>query len=193
MQLARSHEMTDVDAPCSLKSHESTRCCTCCTRCTMPCVTPESTLEHNKVVIVHEHRGEPDGMVVCHLPFGPTAYFGNKLRKSIDLQGSVMFTVLDAPMITNVSMTFGSNIRSWRLGMYRMHDHECMIQLQIHADALQMQAPVITVRCANNVDQCLHVCSFNGEVYRMWCYAMTWQRSRRRCPRCLTKTCCGLW
>jgi U3 small nucleolar ribonucleoprotein protein IMP4 len=22
------------------------------------------------------HRGEPDGMVVCHLPYGPTAYFG---------------------------------------------------------------------------------------------------------------------
>eukprot|EP00440_Ansanella_granifera_P041992 gb/GFBE01045522.1/.p1 GENE.gb/GFBE01045522.1/~~gb/GFBE01045522.1/.p1 ORF type:complete len:310 (+),score=80.62 gb/GFBE01045522.1/:1-930(+) len=39
MQLARTHEMTDV-------------------------------------VIVHEHRGEPDGLVVCHLPFGPTAYFG---------------------------------------------------------------------------------------------------------------------
>jgi len=28
------------------------------------------------VIIVHEHRGEPDGLVVCHLPFGPTAYFG---------------------------------------------------------------------------------------------------------------------
>ena len=27
-------------------------------------------------VVVHEHRGEPDGLVVCHLPFGPTAYFG---------------------------------------------------------------------------------------------------------------------
>lgn len=39
MDLARSHEMTDV-------------------------------------VLVHEHRGEPDGMVICHLPFGPTAYFG---------------------------------------------------------------------------------------------------------------------
>eukprot|EP00932_Pfiesteria_piscicida_P006629 SRR837773.1658.p1 GENE.SRR837773.1658~~SRR837773.1658.p1 ORF type:complete len:251 (-),score=33.58 SRR837773.1658:111-782(-) len=39
LQLARSHDMTDV-------------------------------------IIVHEHRGEPDGMVVCHLPFGPTAYFG---------------------------------------------------------------------------------------------------------------------
>lgn len=28
------------------------------------------------IVIVHEHRGEPDGLIVCHLPFGPTAYFG---------------------------------------------------------------------------------------------------------------------
>lgn len=28
------------------------------------------------IVLVHEHRGEPDGLIVCHLPFGPTAYFG---------------------------------------------------------------------------------------------------------------------
>mmetsp|Transcript_30706 Transcript_30706/g.78489 ORF Transcript_30706/g.78489 Transcript_30706/m.78489 type:complete len:308 (-) Transcript_30706:464-1387(-) len=28
------------------------------------------------IVVLHEHRGEPDGMVVCHLPYGPTAYFG---------------------------------------------------------------------------------------------------------------------
>jgi U3 small nucleolar ribonucleoprotein protein IMP4 len=28
------------------------------------------------LVVVHEHRGEPDSMVVCHLPYGPTAYFG---------------------------------------------------------------------------------------------------------------------
>ncbi|XP_051551861.1 U3 small nucleolar ribonucleoprotein protein IMP4-like [Myxocyprinus asiaticus] len=27
------------------------------------------------LVIVHETRGQPDGLVVCHLPFGPTAYF----------------------------------------------------------------------------------------------------------------------
>lgn len=25
---------------------------------------------------MHEHRGEPDGIVICHLPYGPTAYFG---------------------------------------------------------------------------------------------------------------------
>lgn len=28
------------------------------------------------IIVLHEHRGEPDGMVVCHLPYGPTAYFG---------------------------------------------------------------------------------------------------------------------
>ncbi|CAK9818117.1 U3 small nucleolar ribonucleoprotein protein IMP4 [Anthophora quadrimaculata] len=26
-------------------------------------------------IIVHEHRGIPDSLVVCHLPYGPTAYF----------------------------------------------------------------------------------------------------------------------
>lgn len=26
-------------------------------------------------IVVHETRGNPDGLVVCHLPYGPTAYF----------------------------------------------------------------------------------------------------------------------
>jgi len=26
-------------------------------------------------LVLHEHRGVPDGLIVCHLPFGPTAYF----------------------------------------------------------------------------------------------------------------------
>jgi len=26
-------------------------------------------------IVVHEHRGVPDTLVVCHLPYGPTAYF----------------------------------------------------------------------------------------------------------------------
>lgn len=28
------------------------------------------------VILVHEHRGVPDGMTISHLPYGPTAYFG---------------------------------------------------------------------------------------------------------------------
>jgi len=27
---------------------------------------------------VHEHRGEPDGMIISHFPVGPTIYFGIK-------------------------------------------------------------------------------------------------------------------
>ncbi|XP_055848627.1 U3 small nucleolar ribonucleoprotein protein IMP4 [Episyrphus balteatus] len=26
-------------------------------------------------IIVHEHRGVPDNLVICHLPYGPTAFF----------------------------------------------------------------------------------------------------------------------
>ncbi|XP_070558669.1 U3 small nucleolar ribonucleoprotein protein IMP4-like isoform X2 [Ptychodera flava] len=31
--------------------------------------------EVTDLLIVHEHRGEPDGLIICHLPYGPTAYF----------------------------------------------------------------------------------------------------------------------
>jgi len=27
------------------------------------------------LVVLHETRGKPDGMIVCHLPYGPTCYF----------------------------------------------------------------------------------------------------------------------
>ncbi|XP_064604442.1 U3 small nucleolar ribonucleoprotein protein IMP4-like [Liolophura sinensis] len=27
------------------------------------------------LILLHEHRGVPDGLIVCHLPYGPTAYF----------------------------------------------------------------------------------------------------------------------
>jgi U3 small nucleolar ribonucleoprotein protein IMP4 len=31
--------------------------------------------DFSDIIILHETRGEPDGMIVSHLPFGPTAYF----------------------------------------------------------------------------------------------------------------------
>eukprot|EP00271_Cylindrocystis_brebissonii_P007154 TRINITY_DN20382_c0_g1_i2.p1 TRINITY_DN20382_c0_g1~~TRINITY_DN20382_c0_g1_i2.p1 ORF type:complete len:295 (+),score=54.25 TRINITY_DN20382_c0_g1_i2:378-1262(+) len=34
------------------------------------------TNDFTDIVMVQEHRGEPDGLLVCHLPYGPTAYFG---------------------------------------------------------------------------------------------------------------------
>jgi len=29
--------------------------------------------EYSDVIIIHEHRGSPDGLIISHLPFGPTA------------------------------------------------------------------------------------------------------------------------
>lgn len=31
--------------------------------------------EVTDLIMVHEHRGRPDSLIVCHLPYGPTAYF----------------------------------------------------------------------------------------------------------------------
>jgi len=32
--------------------------------------------EVTDLVMVHEHRGEPDGLVISHMPHGPTSFFG---------------------------------------------------------------------------------------------------------------------
>ena len=45
--------------------------------------------EFTDVIVVQETRGEPDGLVVCHLPLGPTAYFS--------ISNAVMRHDLDPP------------------------------------------------------------------------------------------------
>ncbi|CAG8434727.1 7806_t:CDS:2 [Diversispora eburnea] len=48
--------------------------------------------EVTDLIILHEHRGEPDGMVISHFPYGPTAFFSLNnvvLRHDIDDQGTV--------------------------------------------------------------------------------------------------------
>jgi U3 small nucleolar ribonucleoprotein protein IMP4 len=48
--------------------------------------------EVTDLIILHEHRGQPDGMVVSHFPYGPTAYFSLHnvvLRHDIKDQGTV--------------------------------------------------------------------------------------------------------
>jgi len=48
------------------------------------------------LIILHEHRGVPDGLIVSHLPFGPTAYFS--------LSNTVMRH--DIPDVGKMSETF---------------------------------------------------------------------------------------
>jgi len=44
------------------------------------------------MVVVQETRGQPDGLIVCHLPLGPTAYFTMSnvvMRHDIENRGTV--------------------------------------------------------------------------------------------------------
>jgi U3 small nucleolar ribonucleoprotein protein IMP4 len=48
--------------------------------------------EVTDLVVVHEHRGEPDGLIITHFPYGPTAYFtlyNVVMRHDIKNQGTV--------------------------------------------------------------------------------------------------------
>eukprot|EP00388_Colpodella_angusta_P014114 GDKJ01035316.1.p1 GENE.GDKJ01035316.1~~GDKJ01035316.1.p1 ORF type:complete len:321 (+),score=74.12 GDKJ01035316.1:29-991(+) len=49
--------------------------------------------EVSDIIVLHEHRGEPDGLIISHLPHGPTAYFSLKdvvLRHDLpDLPGTM--------------------------------------------------------------------------------------------------------
>ena len=50
--------------------------------------------------MVQEHRGEPDGITICHLPYGPTAYFGLSsvvMRHDIEERGPHHIVATPAP------------------------------------------------------------------------------------------------
>ena len=40
------------------------------------CVESCRKHEVTDLIVIHEHSGVPDGLVISHLPYGPTAYFG---------------------------------------------------------------------------------------------------------------------
>lgn len=51
------------------------------------------------IVILHETRGEPDGMILSHLPYGPTAYFNLQncvMRHDIARENGAIGTVSEA-------------------------------------------------------------------------------------------------
>ncbi|KAJ3378955.1 snoRNA-binding rRNA-processing protein imp4 [Entophlyctis sp. JEL0112] len=48
--------------------------------------------EVTDLIVIHEHRGQPDGLIISHFPYGPTAYFSLHnvvLRHDIPDRGTV--------------------------------------------------------------------------------------------------------
>jgi len=69
--------------------------------------------EFTDVVVVQETRGEPDGLVVCHLPLGPTAFFtlsGAVLRHDLEGGASPMSEAFPHIILNNFNTELGKRI-----------------------------------------------------------------------------------
>jgi U3 small nucleolar ribonucleoprotein protein IMP4 len=69
--------------------------------------------EFTDVVIVQETRGEPDGLVVCHLPLGPTAFFtlsGAVLRHDLEGGAQPMSEAYPHIILNNFKTDLGKRI-----------------------------------------------------------------------------------
>ncbi|KAJ3085016.1 snoRNA-binding rRNA-processing protein imp4 [Quaeritorhiza haematococci] len=67
------------------------------------------------LIILHEHRGQPDGMVVCHFPYGPTAYFtlhNVVLRHDIPNNGGTVSEQYPHLIFNNFESKLGNRVMS---------------------------------------------------------------------------------
>lgn len=73
------------------------------------------------IVIVHEHRGEPDGLIITHLPYGPTAYFGLKdvvLRHDLSTKPAPMSEQNPNLVFHNFESKIGTRVKTILQALY---------------------------------------------------------------------------
>ena len=69
--------------------------------------------EFTDVVIVQETRGEPDGLVICHLPLGPTAFFSlsnTVMRHDLDPPAAPMSEAYPHIILNNFQTELGQRV-----------------------------------------------------------------------------------
>mmetsp|Transcript_18465 Transcript_18465/g.23781 ORF Transcript_18465/g.23781 Transcript_18465/m.23781 type:complete len:297 (-) Transcript_18465:196-1086(-) len=69
--------------------------------------------EYSDVVIVQETRGQPDGLVICHLPLGPTAFFSlssSVMRHDLDPPAAPMSEAYPHIIMNNFNSTLGKRV-----------------------------------------------------------------------------------
>ena len=69
--------------------------------------------EFSDVVIVQETRGEPDGLIVCHLPLGPTAFFSlssTVMRHDLDPPAASMSEAYPHIILENFTTDLGKRV-----------------------------------------------------------------------------------
>mmetsp|Transcript_23056 Transcript_23056/g.49378 ORF Transcript_23056/g.49378 Transcript_23056/m.49378 type:complete len:301 (+) Transcript_23056:127-1029(+) len=71
------------------------------------------TSDFTDLVVVQETRGEPDGLIVCHLPLGPTAYFtlsGGALRHDLEGGAAPMSEAYPHVILNNFQTQLGRRV-----------------------------------------------------------------------------------
>jgi len=71
------------------------------------------TSDFTDLVVVQETRGEPDGVIVCHLPLGPTAYFtlsGAVLRHDLEGGSAPMSEAYPHVIVDNFTTPLGKRV-----------------------------------------------------------------------------------
>ncbi|MGK3744040.1 MAG: U3 small nucleolar ribonucleoprotein IMP4 [Bacillariaceae sp.] len=69
--------------------------------------------EFTDVIMVQETRGEPDGLVICHLPLGPTAYFSinnTVMRHDLDPPAAPMSEAYPHIILNNFNSELGKRV-----------------------------------------------------------------------------------
>jgi len=69
--------------------------------------------DFSDMIIVQETRGEPDGLVVCHLPLGPTAYFSltsTVMRHDLDPPAAPMSEAYPNLILDNFTTDLGKRV-----------------------------------------------------------------------------------
>lgn len=65
------------------------------------------------IILLHEHRGQPDGLILCHLPVGPTIYFGLEnvvLRHDVHEKLATMPEIYPHLIFHHFSTTLGERV-----------------------------------------------------------------------------------
>ena len=67
------------------------------------------------LVMLHEHRGQPDGIIISHLPVGPTLYFGLQnvvLRHDVDEKLQTMPEIYPHLIFHNFKTQLGERVQT---------------------------------------------------------------------------------
>jgi U3 small nucleolar ribonucleoprotein protein IMP4 len=83
--------------------------------------------EFTDLVIVQETRGEPDGLVVCHLPMGPTAFFNINnavLRHDLDPPAAPMSEAYPHLILNSFNTELGKRVGNIVKSLFPVPRHD---------------------------------------------------------------------